>query len=216
MSRCRPSAVRLSIYTEWLTSLVIAAAVASAWRGAWILLDALFLPEQPVRSAVLSVALGAAFLVCAVAPQPALAAWARARRERRVLWAADAMYTYAASWVCVLLWRGVWALWDIGFDQGLPPAKHDMARARSGAISHAVGLVVLLVLGALRNLVASPMLIASDAATPIFGAGATAGIGALNPLTRLRRAPVVQSAVEWHSAVGVPYEPVAVDAAPSA
>ena len=194
-------------------SLVIAAAVTSSWRGAWIILDALVLPNQPTSSALLSVALGSAGLVFAVAPQPALAAWARDRRERRALWAADALYSYAASWVCVLFWRGVWALWDLAFEQGLPPGEPDLARARSGAISHAAGLAVLLVLGALRNLVASPMLIASDAAAPIFGAGATAGIGALNPFKRLRLPPAVQSAAEWHNAVGLPYVPVAASAA---
>ena len=60
-------------------------------------------------------------------------------------------------------------------------------------------------LGALRNVVAAPMVISSDAAAPIFGAGITAGIGALNPFERLRRPPAVQPREEWFKSVGLPY-----------
>ena len=59
-------------------------------------------------------------------------------------------------------------------------------------------LVLLLALGAMRNLAAAPMLISSDAVGPIFGAGATAGLGWLNAFKRLRSPPSVQSADEWN------------------
>ena len=88
---------------------------------------------------------------------------------------------------------------------GLAPAPPDWAHARQGAISHALGLLLLGSLGALRNSVAAPMVISSDAVAPIFGAGVTAGVGTwLNPFERLKRPPAVQSRGDWHRAVGVP------------
>ena len=51
---------------------------------------------------------------------------------------------------------------------------------------------------------APPMIVASDAIRPIFGASMTAGTGFLNPLTRLRNAPPVQEKMEWLEAIGVP------------
>lgn len=35
-----------------------------------------------------------------------------ARRAARALWAADAAFSYLGCWSCVLVWRGVWQLWD--------------------------------------------------------------------------------------------------------
>ena len=199
---------RLAIYAEWLVSLIIAAAVTSSWRGGWLLLDALLLPQHPPWSSAASVALGSAGLVLAVAVQPSLAAWARKRTESKcTLWTADALYSYFGLWVCVAFWRGIWLAWDV-LCTSKAPGTLDLALALDGSISHGCGLLVLLILGGLRNLVAPPMLIASDAAAPIFGAGVTAGIGYLNPCERLRRPPVVQSAEDWHKAVGVPYFPI--------
>ena len=148
-------------------------------------------------------------MLLAVSIQPMLATWAREHSNWHLLWACDALYTYFGMWVCVLVWRGVWISWD--FPQLREPPKAgalDPALALDGCVSHAAGVAMLLVLGALRNLVAAPMLISSDASLPIFGAGATAGIGRLNPITRLREPPRVQSAEEWHRLVGIPYAPV--------
>jgi hypothetical protein len=152
--------------------------------------------------------LGSIGMMSAAAVQPTLAAWARYHRAWRALWAADALYTYLSLWVCVLFWRGVWAYNEILCGTGAPPTAPDTARALSGGYSHGVGVVVLLVLGALRNTVACPMLISSDASAPIFGAGVTAGLSRLSPFERYRQPPEVQTAEEWHKAVGVPYTAV--------
>ena len=120
---------------------------------------------------------------------------------------ADALYSYLSAVVCVLFWRGVWVLWDWRLAPRVAAAP-DYILASDGCVSHAAGFAVLCVLGALRNLVAAPMVISSDASPPIFGAGVTAGLHALNPLQRLRQPPVVQSREEWHRIVGLPYDPV--------
>lgn len=198
------TSTRCGIYLEWLMALLIAAAVTSAWRGAWLLLDALLLPEHPLGSCMASIGMGSIGLALLAAVQPELASWARAHQQQRALWAADALYSYLGGWVCVLYWRGVWLLWDYAFQRGLPSRPIDAELAADGCASHAVGLSMLLLLGAMRNFVASPMVITSDASVPIFGAGMTAGLGSINPVARLKRPPAVQSAREWYVAVGVP------------
>ena len=62
--------------------------------------------------------------------------------------------------------------------------------------------------------VPSALLAMSDAAPPIFGASVTAGLGGLNPIRRLGSPPVVQTAGEWHKAVGVPFSEVPTVAVP--
>ena len=197
---------RMSIYIEWFMAVPIAFGVVSAWRGGWIILDVFILPQNPMLSAIVSTVVGVVALVLLCAVQPSLAAWARAHQSSRVaLWVSDLTYTYAAAWEAMFMWRGVWKLWDELTGFGVPPVEPDYALAQNAALSHGAGIALLLVLGALRNLVAAPMVIQSDASVPIFGAVATAGISFLNPLERLRRPPPVQSAEEWHKSVGVPY-----------
>jgi len=211
----RKPSPQVEILMEWFVACMIAAAVVSAWRGAWVLLDALLLPEALAWSAGVCICGGCAGKLLAMSLQPMLAAFAREHPTWQLLWVCDALYTYFGMWVCVLIWRGVWLSWDFTHLRELPKAGAlDPALAIDGCVSHAAGVAMLLVLGALRNLVAAPMLISSDASQPIFGAGATAGIGRLNPITRLRQPPHVQSAEEWHRLVGIPYAPVDIAAGP--
>ena len=197
---------RNAIYFEWFMAVAIAVGVVSVWRGGWLILDVFVLPGQPLWSAVVSTVLGIVLLVLLCAVQPSLASWARAHQSSSVaLWASDLTFTYAGSWEAIFMWRGVWKLWDELTGFGVPPAEENLALAQNAVLSHCAGIALLLVLGALRNLVAAPMVIQSDASLPIFGAGSTAGIAFLNPLERLRRPPPVPSAEEWHKLVGVPY-----------
>lgn len=204
MSETRLTA-RCTIYCDWLVSLIIATGVVFAWRGAWNICDSLLLPQQPLWSAAARLIGGSVLFVVACVIQPSLAAWARHHDRTRCLWLVDALYTYLSFWVSVLTWNGVWYIYDQVVGIGLAPAPPDWAHARQGAISHALGLLLLGSLGALRNSVAAPMVISSDAVAPIFGAGVTAGVGTwLNPFERLKRPPAVQSRGDWHRAVGVP------------
>ena len=174
-------------------------------RGAWVFLNALLLPWDPTTDALLSMGVGALGLMIAAGVQPGLASWARNHPTRHSLWLADALYSYVAAWVCVFYWRGVWALWDVVLNEHVPVGAVDVVMARHAAICHACGVLLLIVLGAVRNLVAAPMVVTSDAAQPIFGGGSTFGLGGLNPFDRYRLPPKVQDAESWHRAVGVPY-----------
>ena len=175
--------VRCSVYFEWVVAIFIAMAVTSAWRGTWVLLDLLLLPTSPTASALVCLAVGSFFMAVLAFFQPWLAAWARRHQRRRALWVADALYTYVGHWTCVCVWRGTWALWDQArlfspSDNSADTAPVESAAAVEvwalvdAAVSHVAGLMVLLLMGSLRNLVAPPMLISSDASPPIFGAGA--------------------------------------------
>ena len=195
----------MAVYAEWVMALLIGAACASAWRGGWQICDSLLLPQDPLQSALVSVAVGGMAFIFLVAVQPRLAACARAHSGLRLWWVADALYTYSGGWASILWWRGVWQLWDCR--RGLIAAGTvDYEHALDALLSHAAGCLLLLLLGATRNIVAPPMLISCDSSDPIFGAGRTVGLEAIcNPLIRLRQPPSVQSERDWCDSVGVPF-----------
>ncbi len=87
-----------SAVLEWPLALVIAAAVASAWRGAWLGIDAVLLRRSLLASAAMSLAAGCVLFLTCVATQERLAAWSRQTSRRRVLWAMDAAYSYLSFW----------------------------------------------------------------------------------------------------------------------
>ena len=86
---------------------------------------------------------------------------------------------------------------------GLPPSPPNAALARGGWLSHACGVALLVAIGALRCLNAPPMLVFSDTAPPLFGAGVTGACGAFKPLGRFRRGPELQTREAWREAVGL-------------
>ena len=186
---------------DLLGALAIAAAVTSVWRGAWLIIDALLLPERPALSAAVAALLGSALFCCCRWFQPRLVAWAD--RERRLAWSADAVFSYVGLWACTLVWRGVWNLWDNALGRGLPAAQLDPELALSGFTSHAVGLATLLALGAVRSLNAPPMLLCADQSPPLFGASVRCQ---LQPLERWRRPPQL-SMDDW-AAAEIPSESV--------
>jgi hypothetical protein len=196
---------------EWLVALLIMSAVVSAWRGAWVILDALLFPDEPVASAAVTLGVGAAgFVACAVA-QPALANWSRG--DQRTLPAVvDALYSYAGLWVSVATWRGAWYAWDLAQGRGAAAGPPDGGLALDGLVSHVVGLVALLPLRGFRNLNAAPMVISSDVRPPFLGGRTTVGVEVLLSgllLLRSTGAPPVARAAgtqEWRAAVGLPRE----------
>jgi hypothetical protein len=56
------------------------------------------------------------------------------------------LHTYIVGFGGVCVWRGVWYLWDV----------YDGISIKSGWISHAVGIIGLLMLRALRSILAPP------------------------------------------------------------
>ena len=187
-------------------ALFVAAAVVSAWRGAWVLLDAILLPEKPMASAAASLGMGSAGFVACAAFQPLLIQTAQGLKGHGVLLSfVEALYSYAGLWVCVTVWRGVWYLWDHWQGIGAAASTLDGSLAVQAIISHVVGVVLLLPIRALRNLNAPPMLIGSDVSSPYLGARTTVGVRLLLPgLRNLSSTPAVQPPEEWRAAVGLP------------
>eukprot|EP01065_Artemidia_motanka_P047707 TRINITY_DN7529_c1_g1_i2.p1 TRINITY_DN7529_c1_g1~~TRINITY_DN7529_c1_g1_i2.p1 ORF type:complete len:236 (+),score=52.36 TRINITY_DN7529_c1_g1_i2:43-708(+) len=203
----------LAVVLETVTAFLIGCAVAGAWRGAWVVLDATLWPEDTLASAGLGLGIGGAMFVALVAIQPLLAAHCLAYRpiaagtepdhdpvatvsnSRRYLAVfLDLVYSYAGFWCSVLTWRGAWQLWDHALDVGLPAGPTDHFLARGGWFSH-------------RGLNAPPVLNSADWVTPLYGARSTPGIGKYVPWFRRLSpsAPLPQMTREqWHDAVGLP------------
>ena len=201
--------------TDWLVGMLCSAAVASAWRGSWLILDAWLWPQQPLGSAALSLALGAAIFALLLAAQQPLhlraASWARGA------WAADAAFSYLGGWVGVLAWRGVWQLWDCSSGIGLAPSERgavaNLQLGNSGVVSHVAGAVVLFAVGMLRSLNAPPTLVSLDRSLPLLGAVVIQPAQTIDPLRRLRAPPRMLAHGEWLAAVGLQGRPCSRDPA---
>eukprot|EP00435_Cladocopium_sp_Y103_P073593 s449_g44.t1 len=152
-----------TVYVEWFVALVVAAAVASAWRGAWLVLDAELWPQRPTASAALGLGWGVVLFGILGFAQPCLASAVGRARHKQIFWLVDAIYSYLGFWCCVLIWRGVWQLWDgaLGF---APVSNEDLAPGfvRGAWLSHCVGVSLLLAAGAMRSLNAPPTLILAE------------------------------------------------------
>jgi len=194
---------------------VIACAVASAWRGAWQLLDLGLLPAMPVASATASLALGGSLLWIATLAQPCLFSIAR-RHPSRWCWIVDGLFSYCGGWCCVLVWRGAWHLWDhaLGIQAPFSPAAQSAAQSaaeleRGAWLCHGMGTLLLLLLDALRSLNTAPMFYASDSGPPLFGARKSPKWpDDLLRLDKLFKRPELECGLaawnEWRSAVGLP------------
>jgi hypothetical protein len=191
------------VQLELVTSVLVAIGVVSAWRGAWLVLDGQLLPGHPLASAAVSLVTGCVLLAVLSMLQPWLGHWAR-RHPGRAWWVADSAFTIAGLWVCVLVWRGVWQLWDHALGVGFAPGPPNLLLARGGWISHAAGLAVLLPMDALRSLNAPPMILSTDSAPPLFGARVTAGWHGVTWLRRWQTPPMMLRTHEWRSTVGLP------------
>lgn len=199
-----PMPLRLCvIHVQLLLALVISAAVVSAWRGAWVVLDASFLPESPLLSASLSVAIGCFILWSTTMWQPYLLIFARSQPSR-VVWILDILFSYVALWCSVFVWRGVWQLWDQALGVGFDPAPPNPELERGGWLSHGVGTLAALLTGAMRSLSAAPMTYVSDSNPPVFGARSSPKLDIWH-LGRLWRAPQIPAVLnEWRATVGLP------------
>ena len=188
---------------EWSFSVLVSCLVVTGWRGGWVVLDACLLTSQPLLSAGASLGGGCAVFVALAALQPWLHGAVR-RRSARAWWAADALFTYAGFWSSVLVWRGVWQLWDHALGVGLVAGLPDEELARGGWACHHVGVGGLLLCDASRSLNAAPMLWAKDSASPLFGARASPGWRQLRSVRRFGQAPAALSRREWRATTGLP------------
>eukprot|EP01062_Namystynia_karyoxenos_P062512 TRINITY_DN55405_c0_g1_i1.p1 TRINITY_DN55405_c0_g1~~TRINITY_DN55405_c0_g1_i1.p1 ORF type:complete len:260 (+),score=55.81 TRINITY_DN55405_c0_g1_i1:85-780(+) len=218
-----PTHPAAAVVGECLSAMVVGWGVASAWRGAWVALDAQLWPEEPLWSAVIGLLAGFGLLVILVGAQGPLAACVGAWRSQpagssgpsesepyadapppRLLLAGvvDVFYSYACFWCALLVWRGSWQLWDHWLDVGLPPGPPDGYLARGGWLSHGVGMAVLLLLGRSRSTSAPPAITMGDTPSLLLGGRASPALGTL--LWNCCRPEALPSKAEWHERVGLP------------
>lgn len=194
------------MHLEILFALMIATAVTSAWRGAWVILDAALLPHLPVASAGVSLGIGAFLVWLTTMLQPCLFEAARKYPSHR-LWIMDALFSYVGFWCCVLTWRGVWQLWDHALALGVAASTRELnwELERSGWLSHGVGTVALLLLNATRSLNAPPMIYISDSSPPFLGARSSPAWGGLLRIGHYLHVPdLPKERNDWRVAVGLP------------
>jgi hypothetical protein len=186
-----------SVHKEMLYALSISCAVVSAWRGAWLVLDAALLPGTPLGSAALSLGIGCILLWLSTIMQPTLYAAARTRPSR-VWWLLDALFSYGGLWCCVFIWRGIWQLWDHALGVGAASSPHDAALERSGWLSHGLGVLLALLVDGMTAMNAAPMLVGVDSATPFLSARSNPSWSSWNACERLRRPPeIARDQDEW-------------------
>lgn len=150
---------------EWFMAIVTALAVSLAWRGAWVMMDALLVPECPLVSAAAGLGFGAVGYMFIVAFAPLARRWqgdARPRDGNSVpskWWMSIGMtiYNYFGVWVCIAIWRGAWELWDHAF--GIPErfAGSNRTVALSGLTSHVFGMAITVTLDAFHLVPAPPV-----------------------------------------------------------
>jgi hypothetical protein len=195
----------LALTKAWCVGMGCSVAVAAAWRGSWLLLDAWLLPSNPAASAGISFAIGGALFGAVLAAHERLYLWTADWGRGR--WVADALFSYVGGWIAVFVWRGAWQAMDHALGVGAAPSERgadaNVRLARSGVQTHALGVVLLLLAGMLRSLNASPTLVSLDTATPLFGALLVATPRQISPLARLRCAPDSLPHARWRQAVGL-------------
>lgn len=199
-----PQAAACAMQAEWVLAILICTCVVSAWRGAWLVLDALFFTHNPALGAGITLSLGVAVFLLLNLIQPWLGFAAR-RKATRVTWLLDLIFSYAGLWCCVLVWRGVWQLWDHALGVGFPPGPPDAILAWTGWISHISGCILLVPLDGVRAMNAPPMIWVNDSAYPLYGARTTPGVHGISLfLKRLANPPPMPHQKEWRASVGLP------------
>lgn len=138
----------LSGHRTLAEDILTACGVASFWRGAWYVADAVVYPESPAKSGAACLGGGAAALAgLQVGARRALAP-GRQPPGRATRYAA----TYALALSCVAVWRGAWVLWDAAAGE-LGVGADGVA---SGVASHVGGAAALLCAGRASSVLAPP------------------------------------------------------------
>ncbi len=142
--------------------------VASFWRGSWYILDDNLFPDNPLYSATASLGLGTAGLALT---QGMIAHCASKEVSGKNKVKLPSYYNsiarfgslYGVAMSVVLVWRGAWMMWDIGYER----FHKEEAKAtdpghltKTGLASHLLAVGGLLVAGRFSSVLAPPASIA--------------------------------------------------------
>ena len=114
--------------------IAVGVGAASFWRGAWYVLDDCLYPDEPLKSAASSFVAGCFGLgLTQGGVSKALTTKPKVLKQRildpRKL---AAMYGLAMS--CVLIWRGTWMMWDLGYEYFYAHISDD--DSKNGKVKH--------------------------------------------------------------------------------
>ncbi|XP_035663779.1 uncharacterized protein LOC118407381 [Branchiostoma floridae] len=141
-----------------VVGLLITPLVVSYWRGTWGLMDQLLLPQHLVSSAWVSVAIGVPLLLLLNLLQAPLRRLAGRTDSCVLRHACHVLYVYVHGFANVNHWRGVWKLLD-GYTGITVP---------SAVACAALAVVAKTAMRTLYNLLAPPVLVATDFSSDPF------------------------------------------------
>eukprot|EP01060_Flectonema_neradi_P017262 TRINITY_DN2411_c2_g1_i1.p1 TRINITY_DN2411_c2_g1~~TRINITY_DN2411_c2_g1_i1.p1 ORF type:complete len:282 (+),score=47.16 TRINITY_DN2411_c2_g1_i1:85-846(+) len=167
-SNVPPEHYEVEVLGRTFYSLLIAVGVASTWRGGWIVLDAGLAPDNRLQSAWIGLLIGILMLFMIALLKRSIARIIIKFDTQFSMKIVDLIFSYFAIWCSILVWRGVWQLWDHILGDNPPDGSYDKGLEQRAWISHGAGVLVLLVLGGLRSASAPPTLTAADT-IPLLG-----------------------------------------------
>lgn len=148
----------LTFLDTFFSAMVVAPAIVGYWRSTWGLTAIYVYPNNPVKSAAISLLLGISGHLSFGFLQNVLTRNIHPDRHRLTFYAVSRMYTAFYAFTCVNTWRGAWELLDRYTD----PDRNTVL-----AIT-LVSVVSLGVMRALRNVSATPFGIVIDAVIGYF------------------------------------------------
>jgi len=158
------NSLSLSLSLSHKLKVGVGIGVASFWRGAWYVLDDNLFPNNPLHSATASLGLGTAGLAITqgmIAHEASKQVSGKTRVKLPSYYNSIARFgsLYGIAMSVVLVWRGSWMLWDIGYEKiykdevkALDPGH----RTKGGLASHIVACAGLLAFGRFSSVLAPP------------------------------------------------------------
>lgn len=138
---------------------------ASYWRGMWYMCDDFIFPDNPLYSGTASLGMGISGM--AITQGYVANVYQKDLQKKNALNLLPHRYTslarfgslYCVSASCVLVWRGVWVLWDVAYDcfstdEVKATDRHHLTY--SGMMSHFAAAAGLLAMGRFSSVLAPP------------------------------------------------------------
>eukprot|EP00594_Rhizosolenia_setigera_P009451 CAMPEP_0178968992 /NCGR_PEP_ID=MMETSP0789-20121207/18579_1 /TAXON_ID=3005 /ORGANISM="Rhizosolenia setigera, Strain CCMP 1694" /LENGTH=214 /DNA_ID=CAMNT_0020655017 /DNA_START=35 /DNA_END=679 /DNA_ORIENTATION=+ len=166
IQRTRPPLIPSVGFPSLAAQVGIGIGVASFWRGAWYVLDDNLFPDNPLYSATSSLGLGTAGLAVT---QGLISKCASAEasdgknpiKNMKCFNSRIARFgsLYCISMSVVLIWRGAWMMWDLGYEKyhdNRVKAMDPGHSTFSGVASHVLAVGGLLCVGRFSSVLAPP------------------------------------------------------------
>ena len=143
-------------------SLLVSVGVASTWRGGWVILDAGLAPDNRLLSAWLGLLIGVLMFFMLSLLKRSITRIIIKFETQFSMKLVDLIFSYFSVWCCILVWRGVWQLWDHALGDNPEDGQYNKTMEQRAWISHGAGVFLLLLLGGLRSAAGAPTLTLAD------------------------------------------------------